>query len=216
MKRKIYVLIACEESQAECSEFRKAGFVAFSCDIQKCGRSANKAWHIQGDVIPFLYGETKFRTSDGKRHQVPRWDLIIAHPPCTYMCKISSVQLMKGGMIDHDRYMKLIEAREFFLKCLGAIAPFVAVENPLPMAKACLPKPSFYADPAWFGYKYRKKTLYWVRNLPPLFAQLVNTQAKCLATCSRGKWRSRTAPNLAKAIVEQWGAYVKEHLEETL
>ena len=126
-KRKIYVLIACEESQAECSEFRKAGFVAFSCDLQKCGRNANPSWHIRGDVVPFLYGRYEFKTMDGKRHKVPRWDLIVAHPPCTYLCKLSSVQLTKAGVLDRDRYMKLIEAREFFLVCLHAVAPFVAV-----------------------------------------------------------------------------------------
>ena len=215
-KRKIYVLIACEESQAECSEFRKAGFVAFSCDLQKCGRNANPSWHIRGDVVPFLYGRYEFKTMDGKRHKVPRWDLIVAHPPCTYLCKLSSVQLTKAGVLDRDRYMKLIEAREFFLVCLNALAPFVAVENPLPMAKSCLPPPSCFADPAWYGYRYHKKTLYWTKNLPPLFAQVVNPDATGLVRSTRSKWRARTAPNLAHALVDQWGVWVKDHLEETL
>lgn len=216
LRRKVYVLVACEESQEECRAFRDAGFIAFSCDLQKCGRKANPSWHIHGDVIPYLYGRYEFVTMDGRRHHVPRWDLIIAHPPCTYLCKLSSVQLMKGGHLDMDRYMLMIEAREFFLKCLGALAPFVAVENPLPMARACLPPPSCYADPAWYGYRYRKKTLYWTKNLPPLFAQVINPDAAQLVHCSRGKYRARTSPNLAMAIAKQWGAWVKQHLNETL
>ena len=154
------VLIACEESQAECDAFRKLGHNAFSCDLQKCRRGGHPEWHIRGDVTPFLQGVTQFRTMDGRHHHLSRWHLIIAHPPCTYLCKVSSVQLMKGGVIDPDRLEKMMQAREFFFRCLQADAPFVAVENPLPMARANLPKPSCFIQPFWFGEPYSEKTLY--------------------------------------------------------
>lgn len=203
--RHLNVLIACEESQAECDAFRKLGHNAFSCDLQKCRRGGHPEWHIRGDVTRFLQGVTQFRTMDGRHHHLSRWHLIIAHPPCTYLCKVSSVQLMKGGVIDQDRLEKMMQAREFFFRCLQADAPFVAVENPLPMARANLPKPSCFIQPFWFGEPYSKKTLYWTKNLPPLMAdaQAVNIKQYCHA--SRGKYRSRTFPKVADAIARQWG-----------
>lgn len=87
----INVLIACEESQAECIAFRAFGFNAYSCDIQKA--RYNPKHHIMGDVTPYLDGRTWFKTQDGHRHRLSKWHLIVAHPPCTYLCKVSSVQL---------------------------------------------------------------------------------------------------------------------------
>lgn len=203
--RHLNVLIACEESQAECSAFRKLGHNAFSCDLQKCRRGGHPEWHIKGDVTPFLQGITQFRTMDGRHHHLSRWHLIIAHPPCTYLCKVSSVQLMKGGEIDPDRFAKMMQAREFFFRCLQADAPFVAVENPLPMARANLPKPSCFIQPFWFGEPYSKKTLYWLKNLPPLMADAQAVDIKQYCHASRGKYRSRTFPKVADAIARQWG-----------
>lgn len=90
---KVNVLIACEESQAECQAFRMLGFNAFSCDIQPCQRHGNPAWHIHDDVTPFLQGQTTFTTQDGKKHSVNSWHLIIAHPPCTYLCNVGSIHM---------------------------------------------------------------------------------------------------------------------------
>lgn len=201
------VLIACEESQAECSAFRKYGHNAFSCDLQKCRRGGHPEWHIHGDVTQFLTGTTQFRTQDGRHHHLSRWHLIIAHPPCTYLCKISSVQLVKGGEVDPDRLEKMMQAREFFFRCLQADAPFVAVENPLPMARANLPQPSCFIQPFWFGEHYSKKTLYWTKNLPPLMADAQSPTYKQYVHASRGKYRSRTFPKVADAIARQWGKW---------
>lgn len=198
------VLIACEESQAECSAFRALGHNAFSCDIQPCRKGGHKEWHICSDVTPLLEGRTQFYTMDGRHHHLSRWHLIIAHPPCTYLCKISSIWLRREGRIDPDRYEKLLKGREFFFKCLNAKAPYVAVENPLPMRLANLPPPSCYLDPSWFGVKYTKKTLFWLKNLPPIMPQLINPDAKCYVRASRGKYRSRTFPQVAEAIARQW------------
>lgn len=210
----INVLIACEESQVECNAFREAGFNAFSCDIQKPIRGAKMNCQIQGDVTEFLHGTTSFVTLDGVSHDVFRWDLIIAHPPCTYLCKVGSVWMYHGGILDENRYQKMLEARSFFFECLNAKAKFVAVENPLPMARAKLPKPDCFVQPFWYGHPYSKKTLYWLKNLPPLMPDVSCAHYKEFVHCSRGKYRSRTFPGIAKAIADQWGRYVLVHIHD--
>lgn len=207
----INILIACEESQAECRAFRERGFNAFSCDIQPCKPSANPDWHIHGDVSPLLHGGVQFTTQSGCELVVPGWNLIIAHPPCTYLCKVGSVHMVKNGELQADRYQKLLEARAFFFECLSALADFVAVENPLPMARARLPRPSCYVQPWWYGHKYSKKTLYWLRNLPPLMPTIENPNFKEFVRASRGKYRSRTFPGVATAMADQWGRYIMDY-----
>lgn len=207
-RNRINVLIACEESQRECIAFRERGFNAYSCDIQPCIRNSHPEWHIMGDVTPFLGGVTTFMTMDGKLHNLSRWHLIVAHPPCTYLCKVGSVWMVRNGKVDPARYARMLEARAFFLQCLNAKAEFVAVENPLPMARAQLPRPSCFADPSWYGEKYTKKTLYWLRNLPPLMAGAEASNTKSFVRSSRGKYRSRTFKGLADALALQWGDYI--------
>lgn len=214
VRKKLYVLIACEESQAECKAFRDLGHIAYSCDIQPCRPSGNPYWHIKGDVTSLLAGDTAFVTQAGFLRTVPQWDLIIAHPPCTYLCKISSVWMVINGVLQKERYDKMLQAREFFFKCLGAQANYVAVENPLPMARAGLPRPSCYIDPSWFGVKYTKKTLYWLRNLPPIMPEIINPNTKQFVRSSRGKYRSRTFPEVAQAIAKQWSEYILDDINK--
>lgn len=215
----LFVLIACEESQVECKAFRQLGHIAFSCDIQKCKKSANPDWHIYGDCSPYLLGSTKFITQSGINCCVPRWDLIIAHPPCTYLCKVGSIWLYKNPdkfvyynnswlHINGERFAKLLQARQFFFLCLNAKAKYVAVENPLPMRLAGLPAASTFACPSWFGSKYTKKTLYWLKNLPGLFASNIVVTKKSFVHFSRGKYRSRTFEGLAEAIAFQWSDFI--------
>lgn len=212
----LYVLIACEESQAECKAFRELGHIAYSCDIQPCRPTGNPSWHIQGDVTPYLQGVTQFTTQDGTLQNVPHFDLIIAHPPCTYLCKVSSVHMVINGIVQEERYQKMLAARDFFFTCLNAKAPYVAVENPLPMKRAQLPKPSCFLHPSWFGVKYTKKTLYWLKNLPPIMAELDFPNPKEFVKASRGKYRSRTFPEVARAIAQQWGSYILDELNAQL
>ena len=223
---RLNVLIACEESQAECEAFRALGHKAFSCDIQPCRRKGHPEWHIQADVTPYLMGLTTFRTQDGEWHGVTKWHLIIAHPPCTYMCKVGSPWLYKNPdwhitingevrEVNFERWQKVKEAKQFFMQCLNATADFVAVENPIPMRVVGLPKPDCYVDPSWFGVKYTKKTLYWLKNLPPIFAGTCHPNPKCYVTASRGKYRSRTFPALANAIAEQWSEFIVTEIEES-
>lgn len=209
----INVLIACEESQAECMAFRALGFNAFSCDIQPCRpRIGHPEWHIMGDVTPYLAGQAYFVTQSGDHYQISEWHLIIAHPPCTYISKVSSVHMVQHGQLNQDRFQKMQQAVRFFHLCLNAKAPFVAVENPIPMARAGLPRPSCFIHPAWYGVKYTKKTLYWLRNLPPLMPTCIYPNPKEFHKASRGKYRSRTFPKVAEAIATQWGQYVLDNL----
>lgn len=210
----INILIACEESQVECEAFRKRGFNAFSCDLQQCRMNGHPEWHIIADVTPFLNGRTQFVCQDAKRRKVKRWHVIIAHPPCTYLCKVSSVHMVINGELNLERYRLMQSAREFFMKCLEAKADYVAVENPLPMARAELPKPTSYVDPSWYGHKYTKKTLYWLRNLPPLLPTVTNPDAKSFVYSSRGKYRSRTFEGVAEAMADQWGAFILDDLKK--
>lgn len=219
--RTLNVLIACEESQAECIAFRRLGHRAFSCDIQKA--RYHDEWHIKGDVTPYLMGTTHFKTADGKRHRLTHWDLIIAHPPCTYLCKVGSPWLYiepdrwatvngKRVQINSSRWESMKKAREFFMTCLNANAHYLAVENPIPMKAAQLPKPTTFLNPSWFGVKYTKKTLYWLRNLPPVMPTLEYPNPRCFTTSSRGKYRSRTFTQVAEALAAQWSAYILDEL----
>lgn len=219
--RTLNVLIACEESQAECIAFRRLGHRAFSCDLQKA--RYHDEWHIRGDVTPYLMGTTRFKTADGKRHSLVRWDLIIAHPPCTYLCKVGSRWLYyaadrwatingKRVQINAERWEAMKRAREFFYLCLSAKAKYLAVENPLPMAAAQLPKPTTIIHPSWFGVKYTKKTLYWLKNLPPTMPTIEHASPKQYVRSSRGKYRSRTFPQVADALARQWSAYILDDL----
>ena len=98
------VLIACEESQAVCKAFRAKGHEAFSCDIQESSGGAPQ-WHIKGDVLPIINGDCMFVTEDGTVHlQEGPWDLLIAHPPCTYLSNAGAVRLYK--VIDGETYIR--------------------------------------------------------------------------------------------------------------
>lgn len=207
----INVLIACEESQAECLAFRRYGFNAFSCDVQMCrdvSRGGHPEWHILGDATPLLRGCSIFKTQDGVCHQVRCWDLIISHPPCTYICRSGSPRMVKEGKMVWSRYRSMILARRFFMECLNASAKYIAVENPVPMRRAKLPAPSCFVQPSWYGVKYTKKTVYWTKNLPPLMGECYYPNPKCFVTASRGKYRSRTFPQVADAIARQWGGFI--------
>lgn len=207
---KLRVLICCEESQAECKAFRELGHEAYSCDIQPVRPGGNIQWHIISDARKLLHGQKRFYTQDNIQHVIPGWDLIISHPPCTYLCKVGAVHMWRDGQIVQERYDEMIKAREFFLECYNTDAAYyIAVENPLPMALAKLPKPSCFIHPSWFGVKYTKKTLYWTKNLPPIMSQLIFPNAQSFVHASRGKYRSRTFPQVAKALALQWSNYIQ-------
>jgi hypothetical protein len=210
------ILIACEESQAVCIEFRKLGHEAFSCDIQDCS-GGHPEWHIVGNAINEAYSN--------------KYDLMIAHPPCTYMSKAGARWMYKtAGNIDNNRLEKAIQAKLFFLKLLNAPIKHIAIENPTPLKIIQLPLHTQEIQPYYFGDAFSKKTLLWLKNLPKLIhnknIDLFNETKThsdnfiCYLPSNTGgkkrgqkatkgysknsKQHSKTFTGIAKAMAEQW------------
>ena len=205
----IRVLVACEESQTVCIEFRKIGFDAYSCDIQPCS-GGHPEWHIQGDVAPVL---------------AQHWDLIVAHPPCTFLSNAGACRLYPTkGVLNQDRYEKGLKAKEFFMLFYNHQCKHVAIENPVSSTVFNMPVHSQEIQPYHFGHPYTKKTRLWLNGLPPLiYTNVIDPTGPYLpAGTSRkdkskygakgcaheAKPRSVTFPGIAKAMAEQWGAHV--------
>lgn len=208
------ILLACEESQAVCLEFRKLGHEAFSADILDCSGS-NPEWHIKGDVIKIL--------DDG-------WDMMIAFPPCTHLA-VSGARHFKQKIKDGRQQQGI----DFFMKMVNAPIPKIAIENPIGIMSTYYKKPNQIIHPYHFGDPYSKATCLWLKGLPPLlynkknetkkqkelvFAELPNEVDKGeFVTFPSGKrmakWyneasgnghlRSKTFPGIAKAMASQWG-----------
>ena len=114
------ILIACEESQRVCIAFRDKGHNAFSCDILSCS-GGHPEWHICGDVLPLLNGNCVFRTMDGVKHRIDgKWDLVIAHPPCTYLSNAGARFLYPKGVLNEDRLKLGLAAKDFFMAFYNA------------------------------------------------------------------------------------------------
>lgn len=144
------VLVACEESQRVCIAFRKKGHRAFSCDIEYCS-GGHPEWHIRTDVLRVLNGGV-FVTEDNKLHNIDKWDLIIAHPPCTYLSNAGARFLYPKGELNQERYKKGLEAKEFFMKLYNANCPKIAVENPVSSKIYNMPKYTQEIQPFEFGH----------------------------------------------------------------
>lgn len=211
------VLVACEESQRVCIAFREKGHEAYSCDIQECS-GGHPEWHILGDVLSILNGNAKFITQDGKTHEISeKWDMIIAHPPCTYISNAGATRMFpKKGTINEERLKKAMEAKNFFMKFIEADCDKICVENPMPLSILKLPKHSCIIQPYEFGEPYSKKTYLWLKNLPPLIPTQICTEhipwvaatsknGKKYGIATSKKLRSKTFKGIAKAIAEQWG-----------
>lgn len=98
------ILIACEESQRVCNNMRKLGHEAYSCDL-KFPSGGNFDWHIRGDALQYINGDCEFVTMDGKAHKIiGEWDLLIAHPPCTYLSRAATSAMFKNGEVNQERY----------------------------------------------------------------------------------------------------------------
>ena len=218
------ILVACECSQRVCRAFRKLGYTAFSCDIQPAycpdGGEPKSEWHIQGDVMEQL--------DKG-------WDLLIAHPPCTYTGVVSNrylyhpddKSLPTSERRPHPNHPKRREKREagvaFAKKLYNADIPFIALEHPRSVLTAALGHPQFWCHPYWFGSPWQKKTGWWIKGeLPDL--QPTNMVKPEMLKDKKGrpvnKWhrdtsnlprlecarrRSCLSKGMAQAIAEQWG-----------
>lgn len=208
------VLVACEESQAVTKEFRRLGHEAYSCDIINQS-GGHPEWHIMQDVLPLLNGNCSFETTDGVQHSIDgRWDMIIAHPPCTYLSNAGARFLYPQGVLNEARLKKGLAAKEFFMKFLEADCKKVAIENPIPSKVYGLPKYSQIIQPWMFGHPFQKKTCLWLRGLKPLVP--TNVVEIRQSTRVAGNWfnkggkdrqknRAKTFPEIAKAMAEQWG-----------
>lgn len=210
MKR-MKILVACEESQAVTKELRRLGHEAYSCDIQECS-GGHPEWHLQVDALELLKME---------------WDMIIAHPPCTYLTNAGARHLWKDHRLNQERYEKGLEAKAFFMAFLKANCPRIAVENPIPSKVFELPKYTQTVQPYEYGHPYTKKTCSWLKGLEPLKpTNVVEVEAtwcpsgsysgkhgdkhRGMFTRDRARNRSKTFPGIAKAMAEQWAGPVTE------
>jgi hypothetical protein len=227
------VLVACEESQRVCMAFREKGHEAYSCDIIECS-GGHPEWHIQGDVLNVLNPEQTFEgekkgieffTSDGELHSfVGKWDLIIAHPPCTRLCTTSQRWLYFGDK--EYRSKKISEQQKaivFFMQIALADCHKIAIENPQGIMSSAFRKPDCTYNPYDFeGETECKKTCLWLKGLNPLKPTRKEPLPKEERTqgifrshfdgkvigwndpeCAR--MRSVTPLGVAAAMAEQWG-----------
>lgn len=164
---------------------------------------------------------------DGTMHDVGKWDLLIAHPPCTYLTNASAVRMRIKGKICQDRYDNAMKAKEFFLTFLNADIPRIAVENPVPLKIVGLPAYSQIIQPYEHGHTYSKRTCLWLKGLPLLLpskvihdgvSPYVNGGCKDANGNYRQfkgrnerdqKTRSKTFPGIARAMAEQWGGLIE-------
>lgn len=203
------ILIGCELSGIVRDAFRNKGHEAFSCDIEPADDKS--PYHIQSDLLDVIYDH---------------WDMMIAHPPCTYLC--SSGLHWNTKRPEREQLTK--EAVVFFLRCWEAPIPKICIENPVGCMSTILRKPDQYIQPYEFGEDASKKTCLWLKGLPGLpilpenqflgfrqvfipprgwFARYSNQtdsgQNKLGPSPTRAKQRSETYPGIAKAMAEAWG-----------
>lgn len=222
------ILIACEESQTVCKAFRKKGHEAYSCDIIECS-GGYPQFHIKQDVLPLINGNCEFVTCDGVTHILQgKWDLIIAHPPCTYFSNCTMVNLGRKDKpyifneIWIDNFLNNRKlAFDFVLKLWSADVDKIAIENVVGYLSTHFKKPTQYIEPYFFGDAWKKKTCLWLKGLPKLIpTNIVEPKGKwvrhhlkskndLLGYENRGvysaKMRSKTFDGIAEAMAEQWG-----------
>ena len=202
------VLVACEESQAVCKEFRKLGHEAYSCDIVPCS-GGHPEWHLQQDVLPLLK---------------EKWDMIIAFPPCTYLTVTGNrwFNIDRYGEKAIQRHKERKDAIDFFMAFANADCEKIAIENPVGIMSSEWRKPNQIINPWQFGDAFEKKTCLWLKGLPELKPTNIveipprkrfdsgksmpswYAEAWHLPKEERAKLRSKTFPGIAKAMASQW------------
>lgn len=148
------VLVACEESQTVCKAFRERGHEAYSCDIIGCS-GGHPEWHIKGDALKVINGRCEFQTADGETHSVDgRWDLLIAHPPCT------DLAVSGARWFEESKRWEAAESIVFFMQMALADCERIAVENPVCIMSSFWRKPDQIIQPYQFGHNARKKPVF--------------------------------------------------------
>ena len=228
MVLRLKVLVACEESQRVASAFRELGHEAYSCDI-KDQSGGHPEWHIMQDVLPLLNGNCSFKTTDGKLNSITgKWDIIVAHPSCTYLTVTGNRWFNEEVYGDAARERKRLreEAAEFFMAIANADCDHIAIENPVGYMNTYFRKPDQIIQPWMFGDPFEKKTCLWLKDLPQLQpTQIVmppprqvlssgKTMPKWYSNCGgdRPTNRSKTFPGFARAMAEQYSKYVLDSI----
>lgn len=211
--RKLRILLACEESQAVTKEFRALGHEAYSCDLLPCS-GGHPEWHIQGDVTELLR---------------QKWDAIIAFPPCTFLTVTGNrwFNVERYGEKAIKRHEEREHAIRFFKLFAEVDCECVAIENPVGIMSSTWRKPDQIVQPYQFGDAFEKKTCLWLKGLPTLqhtahvkpperlrfesgkSMPAWYAEAWKLPAAERSTLRSKTFPGIAKAMAEQWSAYLE-------
>ena len=208
------ILIACEESQRVCIAFRAKGHEAYSCDILPCS-GGHPEWHIQGDVLPLLE---------------QKWDMIIAHPPCTFLSNAGACNMTRKNSTEEyreNRRKQQKESFDFVLKIYNSNCNKIVIENPVGYLSSHWRKPDQIIRPYEYGHSVNKRTCLWIKGLPLLKPTKIVKKDKITIWEGTGKkisqWykdtlkeakgnleevskiRSKTFQGIAEAMAEQWG-----------
>lgn len=173
------VLIACEESQRVCTEFRNLGHNAYSCDILSCS-GGHPEWHFKQDVLKVIKNKGGILQTGDSMYIKGNWDIMIAHPPCTFLA-VSGARwyyhpedkdLPMTQRRPHPKFPNRAKDREdgvdFFIALASADIDHIAIENPVGIMNTRFRKPDQIVQPYHFGDSASKKTCLWLKNLPPL------------------------------------------------
>lgn len=190
------VLIACEESQIVCSAFRSAGYESYSCDIKPCS-GGHPEWHIQEDCLNVICSN--------------RWDLVIAHPPCTYLSTAGS-----RFWNDPGRQILQVDAFNFVMDIIRSVSCPLCLENPNGYINSHYRKPDQIIYPCDFGDTRSKRTSFWLFGLPPLFPTKIvasdgpdwYNRVSWSDADTRRSVRSKFFPGVAAAMADQWGYFI--------
>jgi len=172
------------------------------------------------------YSGGYIETMDGAGHHVGKWDLLIAHPPCTFLSSAGSTLMFAAdhSIKDMHRYNKMVEAKAFFMEFYKAEINMICIENPAPLHIAGLPPYTQIIEPYMFGHPWKKRTCLWLNGLPRLEPTNIvrptgcwvyqgfggpgktnRTKLKETVGVRSAKERSKTFPGIAAAMAEQWG-----------
>jgi len=200
----VRVIVLYECSGVVRNAFVRTGHDAWSCDTKPEEQPRPDGWdgHYQGDVWKCL-----------EEFPPETWDLIIAHPPCTYLCNSGIRWLYRGGRKesgkDESRWEAMQQARDNFRRLLALPVKRLCVENPRPHRYALLPKPTQYIQPWQFGHGETKETGLWLKGIPPLVPTNIVAERKPRVHYEspgpeRAADRSRTLLGIADAMAQQW------------
>ena len=173
------VLVACEESQRVCTEFRKLGHNAYSCDLLECS-GGHPEWHFHQDVLEVIKNGGGTLQNGKECYISGKWDLMVAHPPCTFLAVSGAKWYYHPDDKDlpieqrrpHPNFPNRAKDREdganFFMELANANIKYIAIENPVGIMNTRWRKPDQVVQPYHFGDSASKKTCLWLKNLPPL------------------------------------------------